>query len=63
MYEGVPPLTGAGVNVTLEPLHTGGTGLAVILTEGIMAVLMLTTTVLDVAVAGVAHVAFDNITQ
>lgn len=63
MYDGVPPLAGLGVKVMFVPAHTGGSGFAVMLTTGVTLCVTVIVMLFDVAVAGLAHVALELITQ
>ena len=57
-------MVGIAVKVTLVPAQMeSALGLAEILTEGITVAVTVMVTVFDVAVAGMAHGAFDVISQ
>lgn len=56
-----PPLVGVAVNVTLVPAHIGPAGFATTVTDGVTTGLNVMFIMLDGALAGLAHAAFDVI--
>ena len=61
-YDGVPPLIGVAMNVTLVPVHMVLPGVAAIVTEGTTALLTDITIEFEVTGFGLAHATDDVIT-